>query len=153
MPTEREQLLSRLRQFPERLSKIVSPLSDEALRRAGTNGEWGAVEILAHLRDTEEIYLVRIRRILTEDVPELETYDTDMWAIERDYHAQDPVQVLKKFRELRTRLVEWLGKLSDEQWQRRAHHPEAGDITLEQLIERIDRHDHHYLQALKDVLL
>lgn len=153
MPSTREERLTRMRQLPERVARIVEPAPLEAVRRAGTNGAWGAIEILAHLRDWDEVYLERLRRILTEDRPTLETFDSDLWAIERDYHAQDPERVLASLRQLRKRLVDELEALPDESWQRTGQHPEAGDVTLGDLVRRIDEHDQQHLQDLRDLLL
>ncbi|MDI3340523.1 MAG: DinB family protein [Sphaerobacter sp.] len=152
MPSDREELLDRLRHFPERVARIVDPQPIEALRRAGANGGWGAVEILAHLRDWDEVTLDRVRRIVHEDTPELENFDTGFWAIERDYHAQDPRQVLAAFRARRARLVALLESLPDSAWQRTGRHPRWGTITLEELVQRVDEHDQKQLRALRDVL-
>lgn len=153
MPLAREEILARMRQLPERIARIVQPLSIEALTRAGAGGQWGAVEILAHLRDCDEINIERVERILTEDQPTLETYDSDLWAIERDYQSQDPIEILASFRALRGELVDSLQGLSPEQWSRTARHPDLGTITLADLVRTIDEHDQRHFQDLKDVLL
>lgn len=152
MSSDREGLLDRLQQYPDRVARIIDPQPLEALRRAGPNGGWGAVEILAHLRDWDEVNLERVRRMLDEDNPTLENFDTDFWAIERDYHAQDPRKVLASFREVRSRLVRLLASLDATAWKRRARHPTWGEITLTGLVRRIEDHDQEQLRALRDVL-
>lgn len=153
MPADREQVLARLRQFPDRLVRLVEPQSREDLTRAGPDGSWGAIEILAYLRDRDQVNLERFHQILTEDTPTLETYDADLWAIERDYHAQDPAAVLADFHTLRQRLVAALERAPNEAWQRRARHPERGVITLTDLVREIDAEDQARFRALRDVLL
>lgn len=153
MPTEREILLARLQNSPGRLSRLVEPQPIEILKRAGPDGSWGAIEILAHLRDWDEVTYERIERILNEDTPALETYDCDLWAIERDYHAQNPSEVLASFRELRARLVSQLSGLPEAAWERTANHPMRGRITLEELVRQLDAHDQEHFHTLKDVLL
>ncbi|ACZ38120.1 DinB family protein [Sphaerobacter thermophilus] len=152
MPSEREELLERLLQYPDRVARIIEPQPVEVLRRAGPDGGWGAVEILAHLRDWDEVNLDRVRRMLEEDNPNLENFDTDFWAIERDYHAQDPRKALAAFREIRGRLVRLLSSLNEADWERRGRHPVWGEITLASFVRRIEDHDQEYLRALKDVL-
>lgn len=143
MPHNREALLDELRYFPDRVARIVEPLSEETLCRAGAGGEWGAVEILAFLHDWDEVTLERIQQILNEDNPVLETYD---------YHAQHPHQTLAEFRKLRAELVAALEVLSDDAWHRTARHPQAGEITLKDLIHQVAENDQAQMQALKDVL-
>ena len=153
MASSREELVAHLRRLPDRIAKIIEGNSAEHLRRAGVGGEWGAVEHLAHLLDFDQVSLERVERILSEDEPEIEEFDTDVRAIELNYHAQDPFATLDKLRAARMRLVDRLAALPDEAWQRTAMHPEFGRITLEELVQRIDAHDAEHVHALKDLVL
>ncbi|HUZ00733.1 MAG TPA: DinB family protein [Thermomicrobiaceae bacterium] len=153
MPSSRDDRLTRMRQLPDRVARIVDPAPLDAIRRAGANGEWGAIEILTHLRDWDEVNLDRLDHVLGEDRPTLETFDGDLWAIERDYHAQDPSRVLVSLRQHRRRLVDELEAVPDAGWSRTARHPELGEVTLDDLVRRIDEHDQQHLQDLRDLLL
>jgi hypothetical protein len=153
MPSEREAMLERMRRQPDRLARLIEGKPDEVLRRPGAGGEWGAIEHLAHLRDFDEVTLDRLDQILNEVEPELEMFDTEVRAIEQDYHAQDPHRMLEEFRELRNTLVHRLEALSEEEWQRTADHPELGRVMLESLIQRLDAHDQSHFQTLRDDVL
>ena len=153
MPPTREDRLSRMRQLPDRVARIIEPAPLEAIRRAGTDGAWGAIEILTHLRDWDEVNLDRVHRTLTEDRPALEPVDADLWAIERDYHAQDPARVLASLRHLRKRLVDELQRLPEANWERTALDPTSGQVSLDELVRGIDEHDQQHLQNLRDLLL
>ncbi|HET9014302.1 MAG TPA: DinB family protein [Thermomicrobiaceae bacterium] len=153
MPPTREDRLSRMRQLPDRVARIIEPAPLEAIRRAGTDGAWGAIEILTHLRDWDEVNLDRVHRILTEDRPALEPVDADLWAIERDYHAQDPGRALASLRQLRKRLVDELERQPESSWERAALDPTSGQVTLDELVRGIDEHDQQHLQNLRDLLL
>ncbi|GBD16245.1 hypothetical protein HRbin26_01140 [bacterium HR26] len=150
---DRAELLERLRRFPDRVANLVEDLSVETLRKAGCGGQWGAVEILAYLRDFDAETLQRLERILTEDEPEISEFDPDLMAIERGYAREDPFEALAAFRELRQDLVHRLSQLGEEQWQRTARHPEFGRVTLAELIERLAQYDQDAYQRLRDVLL
>lgn len=149
---DRQELLDRLRRFPDRVTALIEDVSVDTLRKAGCGGQWGAVEILAHLRDFDAETLRRLDRILTEDDPELEEFDPDLMAIERGYAQEDPFEALAAFRELREELVERLSQLDDVQWARTARHPEFGRITLAELIERLTQYDQEAYRRLRDVL-
>jgi len=149
----RVELLERLRNFPDRVANLIRDLSAETLRKAGCGGQWGAVEILAYLRDFDAETAQRLERILTEDTPEITEFDPDLMAIERGYAHDDPFAALAAFRELRRELVHRLSQLSEEQWSRSALHPEFGRITLLELIERLERYDREACQRLREVLL
>jgi DinB superfamily len=60
-------------------------LDDSRLRRRPTPGEWAIIEVVAHLADTEERALGRVRRMLTEDDPQLEPFDQEALAVQHHY--------------------------------------------------------------------
>ncbi|MGH9173671.1 MAG: DinB family protein, partial [Vicinamibacterales bacterium] len=66
---EIDELIDRLREFPDRLRALIANASDDDLARAAPGGGWGPVEIFCHLRDAEELFVERVDRILTEDEP------------------------------------------------------------------------------------
>jgi hypothetical protein len=153
MTCTHEQMLERMGRLPERIIRLIEHESLEDLRRAGPGGSWGAVEHVAHLRDFDDVSLDRIDQILSEDDPELDLFDTDVRAIERNYHAQNPFETAEEFRRARSELVNRLDGLQDEEWNRTARHPDSGRITLEKLVQQLDEHDEEHFHALRDVLV
>jgi hypothetical protein len=153
MPSDHDQMLERMRRLPDRIQRLIADESDDDLKRAGIGGSWGAVEHIAHLKDFDDVSLDRVERILQDDDPELDIFDTDVRAIERDYHAEDPRQSAEEFDTLRSMLVNRLESLSEDDWQRTARHPELGSISIESLIQRLDEHDAQHYRALKDVIV
>ncbi|HET7036594.1 MAG TPA: DinB family protein [Thermomicrobiaceae bacterium] len=153
MSSPRDELLVNLEQLPARVARLVEGKSRERLERAGPGGGWGAVENLAHLRDFDEVTLERVEQILSGLTPELELFDTDLRAIELDYHAQDPFAALRDFERLRRELVDRLAALPPEAWQRTARHPVLGAITLEELIRRLAEHGEQHFATLRDEVL
>lgn len=153
MPSDHDQVLERMSRLPDRIRRLIADESDSDLKRAGIGGSWGAVEHIAHLKDFDEVSLDRVEQILQSDDPQLSVFDSDLRAIELDYHAQDPRQTVEAFETLREMLVNRLDGLSEEEWQRTARHPGLGSITLEALIQRLDQHDAQHFRAIKDVLV
>jgi hypothetical protein len=153
MPSARDDLLGRLRRFPERLRRLVEQQPEDILRQAGSGGGWGAVEILAYLRDWDEVVTEHVDQILSEGEPALTEYDTDLWAIERDYAEEDPFEVIDQFEQLRDRLVDHLSELPDAQWQRTGVKADDQRVTLEDLIRELEAHDQQNLNTLRDLLL
>jgi len=146
------ELAAALEAFPEELGRAVAGHPDEALSRPGRDGGWGVVEILSHLRDWEEIFLARVRAVLAEDRPALPAYDDELWAVERDYRAQDPRQAYEQFRALRAELVEVLRDLPPTAWERVGEHSAAGPVSLRWLAAQIHEHDCLHLDQIQDVL-
>ena len=139
--------------FPDDLGRAIAAAEDrEALMRPASDGEWGVVEILPHLRDWEEIYFDRLTKLVEEDRPYLPGYDDALWSIERDYRGQDPHATFEAFRALRDRTVELLRSLPESAWTRGGEHGYFGEITLQWLADHIADHDHEHLQQVRDAL-
>lgn len=153
MSSPRDEIIERLRRVPDRLARLIENKSGERLRQAGAGGSWGAVEHLAYLSDFEEVTLDRVKQIITGQQPEIELFDTDVRAIEMDYHGQDPLKTLERFREDRQELLQLLTPLPDEAWGLTANHSDLGLITLAELIQRLDEHNQSHLQSVKEELL
>ena len=147
-----EALLQALAALPEDLARVVAGRPLDELVRPASDGGWGVIENLCHLRDWEEIFLERARAIVERERPDLPAFDDDLWAIERDYRGQDPGRVLERFRELRAQLVEFLAGLPAAAWQRRGVHAVHGEITLRWLIEELREHGEAHLAQIRQAL-
>ncbi|MDQ3514913.1 MAG: DinB family protein [Chloroflexota bacterium] len=147
-----DEIVAALAAMPGQIDRSLNGQPDEALVRPARDGGWGVVEIMPHLRDWEEIFLQRVRAILTEDRPFLESYDDELWVIERDYRGQDTASTLDQFRQVREELVEMLRDLPAEAWHRTAEHEVHGPITLLWLAGQIASHDAEHREQVRDAL-
>jgi hypothetical protein len=149
----REAILAALAAFPDDLERAVfQDHEPEDLMRPASDGGWGVVEILPHLRDWEEIYLDRARTLVAEDHPHLPGYDDELWSIERDYRGQDPRATMDDFRRLRTEHVDFLRALPPEAWSRLGTHGYYGEITLQWMEDHVCDHDQEHLQQVREAL-
>jgi len=149
----RDEIIEELASFPDEFERtILRGKEPEELRKPASDGGWGVVEILPHLRDWESIYLERARRIVDEEHPHLTSYDDTLWSIERDYRGQNPHEVFAELRRLRAELVDFLSALPTEGWTRTGQHGYYGDITLAWLCDHICEHDHEHLEQAKDAI-
>jgi hypothetical protein len=76
-----------------------------------------------------------------------------LWAIERDYRSQDPIETLGELSEMRERLVTYLADLSPEAWQREGEHSAYGRISLHWMTDLICDHDREHLQQALDAVV
>ncbi len=151
-PDRPHELIAALAAFPDDIARLIAGRSVEALKRPASDGGWGVVENLCHLRDWEQIFLDRARAIVEQERPELPAFDDELWAIERDYRGQDPSRVFDQFRQLRRSLVTLLEGLPAEAWQRQGVHADLGPITLEGLVERVIAHDQEHVAQIREAL-
>ena len=130
MFSEREELLKILRGTPVVLRALIGGLDAAASRRRPADGEWAVVEVVAHMGDTEERALARVRRMLDEDDPVLPGYDQEELARERRYIEMDLAEALERFEAIRAEHAALLAGLDDAGWRRRGRHSEQGPMDV-----------------------
>ena len=145
---DRSEVTDYLRKVPDLIDEAIDRLSDDDLRRRPSPDEWSALEVCCHLRDYAEEEGVRVRRLVEEDEPALETYDQEAWARERNYRGDDPARVRTALRAFWGGLAYLLEGLADAQWERAGTHPERGVITVRSRTERQVAHAQAHLEQL-----
>jgi hypothetical protein len=149
-------LLSELADMPRQLERELQQIPRD---RLGWRPEsWGgcpsetfsALEQVCHLRDIErDGYHVRIRRMLEEPNPSLESLDSYEIARERRYESADLEAALAAFRGARAETVERLRGVSDAQLARAGEFAEYGRLTLRGLIHYLRSHDQQHLAGIQ----
>jgi hypothetical protein len=145
-PDER---LARLASMPGQVAGVLGERSERALARRPAAGAWAPVEIVCHLRDTEETFGARFEAILGMDEPALpEAGPADRWAAERQYLRHDAALALAHFRRRRGESLETLVALSPSGWQRGGEHPARGRLSIDMLVALMAWHDDNHLEQL-----
>jgi DinB superfamily len=145
-PDER---LAHLAATPGRLASALGSRSERALARRPAPGAWAPVEVVCHLRDTEETFGERFAAILAMDEPALpEVGPADRWAEERQYLRHDAATALAHFRRRRGESLETLVVMSPSDWQRGGEHPTRGRLSIDMLVALMAWHDDNHLEQL-----
>jgi len=142
-------LLDAYRATPETLHALIHNYSHEqaATARGGDEG-WSVVEVICHLRDSEERALERTRLMRDQNHPKLSGSDPDQLAIERNYAAASLDAALAAFLKFRDGHLKELTDLSAEQWERTGDHPSAGKIKISENIAHLVAHDSIHLAQI-----
>ena len=179
MPTREEyvrqplgQRLERLARTSEELGALIRGQSDAVLSRRPDGKNWAAKEVVCHLRDIEELFMVRFQTMLAMDEPKFlvlgvmppnpaewgiggpvkPAIDPDRWAEERQYLRNDSGAALVAFRERRAESLAFLGRLTPEQWQRGSRHVTLGRVTYGDWVALMAAHDDNHLSQLQRAL-
>ncbi len=149
-------LLGELEAMPHQLGEALRPIPVD--RRDWKPASWGgcpsetfsAIEHVCHLRDIEsEGYQVRIRRMLEESDPALESLDGYEMARERRYGSTRLEEALAAFRDARGATVRQLRGLDDAQLARTGAFAEYGRLSLRALVHYLRSHDQQHLAGLQ----
>jgi hypothetical protein len=148
----RAQRLKRLERTADELLAAIRGQSDAALSRRPDASNWAAKEVVCHLRDAEELFMIRFETILAADDPKLTALDPDRWARERQYLKNDALEAVAAFRRRREESLAFLRKLEPDQWTRGGIHPVRGRFTLDDFATLMAWHDDNHLDQLKRAL-
>ncbi len=138
-----------LKSTPAALDTITRGMPKETWAKSANQGEWSPTEIICHLRDVDkDIYLPRIKTILSKENPFIEAIDADKWAEERKYYLQDGEIALQEYITHRLQLLEILESTEDKELEKEARHTILGPTTLLELFKISARHDRLHIQQI-----
>ncbi len=135
------------------LAALIGELADwpaERWSHRPAAGEWSLNEIVCHMRDVEqEVNLPRLRAVIEQDNPFLAGADTDPWALERNYAAQDGPRALLDFAQARKASARLLRAQPASIWTRTARHAIFGPTQLVEIVGWFLDHDLIHLEQVK----
>jgi len=148
----REQRLQRIQRTADELAAAIRSKDDATLSRRPDRTNWAPKEVVCHLRDAEELFMIRFQTILGAEEPQLAGLDPDRWARDRQYLANDTGEALAAFRRRREESLTFFGKLEPEQWKRGGVHPVRGRFTIDDFLTLMAWHDDNHLDQLRRAL-
>jgi len=162
-----DERLRRLARTPDDLAAVTHDRSDAELAGRPDPKNWSPTEILCHLRDIEEICMMRFRTMLAMDDPKVLVVgarptnpaewglvgdefpvDPDRWAEERQYARCEPAAALAAFSRRRAESLDFFARLSPGQWERGCLHPTLGRMTFGDWTALMAGHDDNHLDQL-----
>ncbi len=150
-----EQILSILRDTPERLRGLTGDLTEAELHAAPEPGEWSVTEIAAHLRSCADVWGQAIEAIAVTDHPTIRAISPTTWIKSTDYRELAFASSLQAFGKQRDQLLALLGRLPDQGWSRSATVLGGGrplELTVHSYADRLARHERtHWRQVAKTV--
>jgi hypothetical protein len=145
--------VKQLAETPMRLRDLFERMDPAKIRIKPDPTLFSPLEDVWHLHDIErEGYLIRIRRILTEELPVLENIDGDRMAIERRYIELELPAAIDGFAAARAASLALLRELPLQDWMRRAEF-ENRSIDLGTLIGMMVEHDRGHLLSIQGVFV
>ncbi len=152
-PETRGQWIDAIAAAPQELRRAVAGLDEAQLETPYRDGGWTVRQVVHHVPDSHINAYVRVRLALTERQPAIKTYEESDWAKLPDARS-GPVEVsLALLDALHARWVLLLRSLSPDQFARAARHPQAGEVTVDFLLQMYAWHGRHHtahITALRD---
>ena len=136
---------------PSLIRELIAD-AGQLLDRRPAEGEWSALECLAHIGDAELVASGRYRWILAHDEPELIGYDQDLWVDRLHRPVEGPDELLATFEALRrANLALWARTPAIER-DRVGIHRERGPESYGLTFTLIAGHDRFHLAQARRAL-
>jgi hypothetical protein len=147
----RNDFINTIEILPSQLRKEVENLTQQQLDTPYRDGGWTIRQVVHHLPDSHINSYVRFKLALTEDNPQIKTYEEHLWAELPDTFIT-PIEVsLNLLESLHNRWAILLRSLTDEQFERTFQHPEWGNITLSKTLALYAWHSKHHLAHITEL--
>ena len=148
---ERQEWLDEIEETPTRLWAAVTGLTDAQLDTPYRPGGWTVRQVVHHFADSHMNAYVRFRLALTENEPNIKTYDEGLWAQLSDARSAPADLSLTLLETLHQRWVILLRSLKPEDFTRRINHPELGRVTLEKYLAMYAWHGKHHVAHITNL--
>lgn len=146
---ERSSLIARYRAGYEEVVAALRGITPEELDWRPAPSEWSAREVVHHLADSETISGIRLRRLLTEDNPQIQGYDEQHYVRRLRYAARPVEPALRALEAARATTVQLLDLMTEADWRRAGVHSESGPYGAEGWLEIYAAHAHDHAAQIR----
>lgn len=148
-PEEREALVERYAEGYLEVQRSLDGFPENHLTSHPIEGKWSACEIVQHLADSEMTSAIRIRKLLAQEKPVIESYDQEAFAVRLKYNERAIEPALEALRGARSSTAQLLRTMTDEEWKREGSHPEHATYTAEDWLRIYADHAHNHAAQIR----
>jgi hypothetical protein len=134
----------------EKLALAIRGLTRDDMTCFPIPGTWSILQVVVHLMDSDLIGSDRMKRIAAEDNPTLIGYNENRFIERLLPHDQDANECVTIFDMNRKAFAKTLRKLPDDVFKRTGTHNEVGVVSLQQMVEKYNKHLDHHLKFIHD---
>lgn len=148
----RNESIQIISQLAADLRIMVEPLTDEQLNTPYRPGGWTVRQVVHHLADTGMYAVLRFKRGLTEEEPQIPSYRQDLWAECSDYTEEPAESSLKLMELLNRRFVTLLNALEEADYNKIFVSAGLGTMTLDTAVQRYVWHNRHHQAQITSLI-
>jgi uncharacterized damage-inducible protein DinB len=145
----RNRLLTIYEQTPATIRALVERLDDAQLDTPYRPGGWTIRQVVHHVPDSHLNAYVRMKLAITEDAPNVKTYDEGRWAALPEARTGPIAMSLDLLEALHQRWVAFLRALPEADFRKAFRHPEWGLVTLDDALGMYAWHCRHHTAHIR----
>jgi len=146
-----DELLTLLRDHPRRVAEATRGVAAAELQTA-PDGEWSAVEVLAHMRSCGDMWGGAIESILAAEHPTIKAINPRRWIESTNYRDLTFKRSFHVYETQRKRLIATLEGLRPKEWGRGATVTGAGkplELTVHSYVQRLAVHERAHVKQIE----
>ncbi len=124
----------------------------DKLHKAPSNDEWSPSNIIHHLADTEAHFYIRYLKILTEDVPQTDFFDENVYPAKLKYQKRDVDNSLRLVLSLRESFYNIMSNFTPDEWEKKGRNSDVGEYPIIALIKKSRTHIKDHLNQLNEAV-
>ncbi|HEX8335255.1 MAG TPA: DinB family protein [Pyrinomonadaceae bacterium] len=146
---ERQALIELYKAGYDEVVRSLEGIDEKSMAAHPIPGKWSAREIVQHLADSEMNSAIRLRKLLTEDDPQIQGYDQEHYAASLRYNERPVGPALDALRGARATTAQLLDRMTDADWSRAGTHSESGRYTAEDWLRIYADHAHNHAAQIR----
>ena len=147
--TKSQKWTQTLAQSRQKLTALLQSLTPEQWQTQifSEGSTWTVATAVSHIIDAERGMSIQVHKARKGEPTIPEGFDIDRWNAKVQERIGDlsPAELLEKLDATRSKTLEVLNSLSEDEWSMTGRHPSRGIITIEQYYETIAAYVHLYL--------
>jgi hypothetical protein len=149
-PRERAILIQQYKDGYRQVAEAMRGISAEELDYQRAPGKWSARQIVHHLADSETTSGIRLRKLLVEFNPYIQSYDQDEFAIKLQYSKRPIEPSMKAIEAAIQTTSQILDLMRQEDWKRSGEHAEIGPYPVEKWLEIYAAHARNHADQIRE---
>ncbi len=135
------EVMIRLEQTPADLAVLLDGLSEDQMSRIPQEDGWNVRNAVSHLRDAQGVLEFRVKLMLEQDNPRLESKAVFEWAADEADRPASVEEIFRTYRDSRLKTIAILEELPLAEWWRKGQHEEFGEVTITQQASYFAAHE------------
>ena len=150
---QRNQMIDNIKTFPQKLTGIVTELSESQLDTPYRPDGWTVRQLVHHIADSHVNSYVRFRWTMTEDSPVIKAYDQTKWAELPDAKTAPIKLSLNLLKAVHARWTMLMDRMTDEDFKKELAHPEwDNNLSLNVMVQLYSWHCDHHLSHITSLI-
>jgi hypothetical protein len=146
---KREEYFAVLESTPARIRSLVGGLADAELDTPYRPGGWTVRQVVHHVPDSHMNAYVRMKLAVTENQPNVKTYEEGLWAELPEAKTAPVAMSLDLLDALHRRWIAFLRALPAGDFRKTYSHPEWGIVSIDESLGMYAWHCRHHSEHIR----